>query len=508
MYFGTNRTVALGTSPINGVKIKMTDISKKQAVNPYLPSWEYVPDAEPRVFGDRVYIYGSHDLFNGADFCLGDYVCWSAPLDNLGDWKYEGVIYKASQDPRNKKGKMHMCAPDCIQGVDGRYYLYYQLHMLSCTGVAVSDSPVGPFEHYGYVQHADGTPWGEKKWDTFAFDPGVLVDDDNRVFLYVGFSPAPGFLKKVFRLRGNRVEESVCLELDKDMKTVISKEMPIVPGPGLAKNTEFDGHAFFEASSIRKINGKYYYVYSSILSHELCYAVSDKPDSDFHFGGTLVSIADIGFHGNTKPTNYTGNTHGGMVEINGQWYIFYHRQTNRIKCSRQACAEKIYIEADGSIKQVEVTSCGPNDGPLTAKGTYEARIACNLNGKKEMVKSDDAKKADKNMELPFFTQSGKDRECDGDQYIANMKDGSWCGFKYFDFKGDESRICVQTRGTVGGVLRVYTDRNQSAIAEINLTAGDDWTNSNAEFSPIRGVTPLFFEYNGNGSIDFNKFTIE
>lgn len=83
----------------------MTNISKKQAVNPYLPSWEYVPDAEPRVFGDRVYIYGSHDLFNGADFCLGDYVCWSAPLDNLGDWKYEGVIYKASQDPRNKKGK-------------------------------------------------------------------------------------------------------------------------------------------------------------------------------------------------------------------------------------------------------------------------------------------------------------------------------------------------------------------------------------------------------------------
>ena len=164
--------------------------------------------------------------------------------------------------------------------------------------------------------------------------------------------------------------------------------------------------------------------------------------------------------------------------------------------------------SDGSIKQVEVTSCGPNDGPLTAKGTYEARIACNLNGKKEMVKSDDAKKADKNMELPFFTQSGKDRECDGDQYIANMKDGSWCGFKNFDFKGDESRICVQTRGTVGGVLRVYTDRNQSAITEINLPAGDVWTNSNAEFSPIRGVTPLFFEYNGNGSIDFNKFTIE
>ena len=58
----------------------------KQAVNPYLPSWEYVPDAEPHIVDGRVYIYGSHDLFNGLNFCLGDYVCWSAPVDDLGNW--------------------------------------------------------------------------------------------------------------------------------------------------------------------------------------------------------------------------------------------------------------------------------------------------------------------------------------------------------------------------------------------------------------------------------------
>ena len=67
---------------------------KKQAFNPYLPSWEYIPDGEPYVFGDRVYVYGSHDYFNGHVFCLGDYVCWSAPADDLGNWRYEGVIYK------------------------------------------------------------------------------------------------------------------------------------------------------------------------------------------------------------------------------------------------------------------------------------------------------------------------------------------------------------------------------------------------------------------------------
>jgi len=244
------------------------------------------------------------------------------------------------------------------------------------------------------------------------------------------------------------------------------------------------------------------------LSHELCYAVSDKPDRGFRFGGTLVSIADIGMDGNMKPTNYTGNTHGGMVEINGQWYIFYHRQTNRIKCSRQACAEKIYIEADGSIKQAEVTSCGLNDGPLSAKGTYEARIACNLNAKKEMVKSDDAKKLDKKNELPYFTQTGVDREGDGDQYIANMIDGSWAGFKYFNFDGDEARITVKTRSSADGVLKVYTDRNSAPLASIAVSASDTWAEASAPLAPANGVNPLYFEYSGKGSLDFDRFTIE
>ena len=47
---------------------------KKQGYNPYLPSWEYVPPANPYVFNGRVYVYGSHDYFNGYVFCMGDYV--------------------------------------------------------------------------------------------------------------------------------------------------------------------------------------------------------------------------------------------------------------------------------------------------------------------------------------------------------------------------------------------------------------------------------------------------
>ena len=100
---------------------------KTQVFNPYLPSYEYIPDGEPRVFNGRLYIYGSHDRFNGDVYCANDYVCWSAPEDDLSDWRYEGVIYKKTQDPRNPDGAHALWAPDVCQGNDGRYYLYYCL---------------------------------------------------------------------------------------------------------------------------------------------------------------------------------------------------------------------------------------------------------------------------------------------------------------------------------------------------------------------------------------------
>ena len=103
---------------------------KTLAFNPYLPQWEHIPDGEPRVFGDRVYIYGSHDEDDGQEFCLLDYVCWSAPVDDLGNWKYEGVIYWKEQEPlqqdksipgipdRMAQGLPHLLfAPDVVQGL-------------------------------------------------------------------------------------------------------------------------------------------------------------------------------------------------------------------------------------------------------------------------------------------------------------------------------------------------------------------------------------------------------
>lgn len=212
-----------------------------------------------------------------------------------------------------------------------------------------------------------------------------------------------------------------------------------------------------------------------------------------------MSIADIGYKGNRTPNNYTGNTHGGMCEVNGQWYIFYHRQTNKIKCSRQACAEKLTILPDGSIPQVEVTSCGLNDGPLAGKGSYEARIACNLGCVSGLVKSDDARKKDKKNRLPYFTQSGKDREGDGDQYIANLRHGAWCGFKYFSFDGTESKLTVTARGEAAGTLGVYTNRSLPPVVSILVKPSEVWANYSGNLVLPVGIKPLYFVLKAQGA---------
>lgn len=475
----------------------------RQAVNPYLPSWEYIPDAEPRVFGGRVHAFGSHDRFGGDVYCLNDYVGWSAPVDDLADWRYEGVIYRKVQDPLNPEGEQRMNAPDVVQGPDGRYYLFYALHREPVVSVAVCDTPVGEYRFHGHVQTPDGQVYGKKRGDVYNFDPGVLVDG-GRVLLYTGFAPE-GRMHDLLTRAERRIDAAYCIELEPDMLTLAGEAAAVVPGPRAAEGTGFEAHPFFEASSPRRIGDRYYLVYSSSLSHELCYAVSDRPDGGFTFGGTIISIGDIGFEGNEKPTGPLGNTHGGLAEIAGDWYVFYHRHTNGTPYSRQAAAERIEIRDDGSIPQVEVTSCGLNGGPLAGTGRYEARIACNLaNSGQEFSHSNAAQGRD--QAHPYFTQSGEDRVGQGDQYLANLRDGAWAGFKYFEFQ-DESRITVSVRGTGRGTVEVAPGRGRASIASIPVRPDPDWYEVSADFAAPRGVSPLDFTFHGTGSIDFRAFEI-
>lgn len=489
----------------NGYHKDVKEVSGMQAFNPYLPSWEYIPDAEPYVFGDRVYIYGSHDRFNAPIFCMNDYVCWSAPVSDLSSWTCSGVIYQKHQDPMNRLGLRLLFAPDVARGPDGRYYLYYAFDFLGVIGVAVCDRPDGQFTFYGHVHYADGTLLGRRRGDEFPFDPGVLVDDDGQVYLYSGFATkVPPLLSGFRNLKNNGGSVIV---LDGDMVTIRREPKLLFPRKGSGLPGEYEGHAFFEASSIRRIEGKYVFVYSSANNHELCYAVSDRPDGGFRFGGTLVDQGDLYMEGRTDERharNYLGNTHGGMVELNGQWYIFYHRQTNRHSYSRQACAEPLTRTADGGFAQAEVTSCGLNGGPLEGRGCYPARIACNLWSAQGTCRYD--RSFPKRLH-PYFTQRGRDDDRDAVQYIANMRDGSVAGFKYFRID-DLSRITVTIAGKGMGVIQI-SDREdfQVIAAEIALRADGRECSASAPIVLTRGIHALYFRYQGSGTIDFYRFEL-
>lgn len=477
---------------------------RNQTFNPYLPSWEYVPDGEPYVYGDRLYVFGSHDAFNGKDFCQNDYVLWSCPVDDLSDWRMDGTIYRTRQDPAAKKNSFTQ-APDVIQGADGRFYLYYTLCLVPYMAVAVSEKLTGPYEYYGTVKLPNGHVIGSKKHEVFQFDPGLFRDDDGRYFLYTGFSPRSegimGFFTRQYQMEG-----AYMMELGEDMLTAKAEPKLLIPGPNNSAGTGFEGHEFYEASSMRKIGGKYYFIYSSILSHELCYAISDRPDGGFRFGGTIVSISDLGFKGQCRNWNYTGNTHGSLVQVKDQWYVFYHRQTNRNLFSRQGCAEPITIGKDGSITQVEVTSCGLNGGALRGKGIYSAHIACNLTGKDGTYMYGRFRNRHWKAH-PYFTQTGADREKNPDQYIANMRDGAMAGFKYFEMQG-VTRVALRISGKGKGNMLIRTQADGKVLGSVPICASKDTGWFEAPCDIPDGTHALFFTYQGTGSIHFHAFELK
>lgn len=468
----------------------------KQGLNPYLPSWEYIPDGEPYVFGGRVYVYGSHDRFNGHAYCLNDYVCWSAPERDLSDWRYEGVIYAKTDDPLNPDGSMCLYAPDVTVGPDGRYYLYYVLDKVSVVSVAVCDEPAGKYAFHGYVRYADGTRLGEREGDEPQFDPGVLTEGDV-TYLYTGFC-AVGDRSRT----GARVAT-----LGPDMLTIVEEPVVVAPSEPYSRGTSFEGHAFFEAPSIRKRGDTYYFIYSSVAMHELCYATSRSPNRDFVCRGVIVSNNDLhidSYKPAGKPMYYGGNNHGSIVEIDGKWYIFYHRHTNGTNFSRQGCIEPIRFLEDGTIPQAEMTSCGPNGGPLEGRGEYPAYLACQLFCKDEALYTG-APGEWMDSRFPKITQDGRD----GDEepgYIANLRDSATAGFKYFRCSGVRT-VKIRTRGYCRGAFEIRTSWNGPALGSIPVVFSNVWKEYAAEIDIPDGVHALYFTYKGEGGASLASFSL-
>lgn len=462
---------------------------KQQIFNPYLPSYEYIPDGEPHVFDDRLYIYGSHDCFGGNDYCINDYVCWSAPLDDLSDFRYEGVIYKKTQHPHSGE-RNNLFAPDVAKGKDGRYYLYYSVAHSSVISVAVCNTPAGKYEYLGDVHDKSGHVIGSTAGDYYQFDPGVFVDDDGRIFLFSGFNPS-----KSEDEAGRKYVGCHMCELEDDMLTVKS-------GPHIVIERDApDDRRYFEAPSLRKFNKKYYLIYS-VKVGGLHYYISDRPDGGFTYGGRIHSTSDVGINGHSinNPAYPNGNTHGSIIELNGKYYVFDHRLTNNSSYCRQGVAEQIYFDENGYIAQVESTSCGLNDGPLIGKGTYPAYIACTL-----IDNNTYSDKEEKIRLSPCITQDGNDRECEPGQYIHGIHDNCLIGYKYFSFDHCEN-VTLTIRGIANGTLHIKTSESGADITNFQLELNSsEWSKVTMPLLIDCEKSAFYLEWQGDGQFDLLDF---
>lgn len=477
----------------------------KQTINPYLPGWEYIPDGEPKLFDERVYIYGSHDQARGKRYCTGDYVCWSAPKDDLASWSFEGVIFRTKDDPNYADEDVLYFAPDAEQGPDGRYYLFYFSSKVEKIGVAVCDTPAGHFRYYGDVHFADGTPFTSESGYGLMFDPAIISDESGN-WMYYGFA----MQKRVEGFPKAGYEGGFVVKLEDDMLTICSEPVRTIPGKMAADGTTYEGHGFLEASSIRHYGNLYYLVYSSELGHELCYATSKYPDKDFVYGGTIVSNGDVGLDGRTEEdaVGYLGNNHGGMLQIDDQMYIFYHRHTHGIQYSRQGCIEPIHIAEDGSIAQVCITSQGASGRPLRAKGEYSAHIACYLRSSDGILHY--SSHTHWNDRHPYISQEAEDGVASlQNQFIYNMKDGAVCGFKNLEFDGSEKILRLRVRGQFTGEIEMILDGvDTPSVTKVLVKPNDRWHWIEKEITVDSGVHGVYFKVKGEGSCDIDAFGMD
>lgn len=473
------------------------------AQNPYLPLWEHLPDGEPRVFEDpdqpgkyRAYIIGSHDITYSA-YCGNDIRMWSAPVEDLSKWRDEGPIFSWFVDGQWDT----MYAPDLVEVKDRKtgkktYYLYphsrgWRRVAMVCKG----DRPDGPFTPVNL------TPDGRQCL------PGSLIDFDPSVFVENITDKKDKDYDRGFRayvFYGFR--HSTAYELDQDNMYAVRPGTEVhdyfIPAserygevrdpkgttyPALYKDQNPGDFNFFEASSIRQVGNKYVMVFSGYSGPDyglgstnsaLRYAFGDSPLGPWRSGGVLVDSRGVvpnedGTHLTT--TNAAHNTHGSLQEINGQWYVFYHRPPRGFGNARQAMVAPVKITwdkkkvADGGIVRItaydpyvknnewtakasdgteytgaEVTSEGFQIFGLPPYSYYSAGLACYMTGNEWLQDNHDV------------WNNGMD--------LAGIKTRGVIGFKYFGFGGLD-------KDTKGVKAFTGTKKNDGTTLCLDLTPG-------------------------------------
>lgn len=477
------------------------------AQNPYLPLWEHVPDGEPRVFEDpdqpgkfRAYIIGSHDT-NYTAYCGSDIRMWSAPVEDLSQWRDEGPIFTWYVDGQWDT----MFAPDLVEvknKATGKKTYYLYPHSRGWRRVAMvckSDRPNGPFTPINLTE------------DGRQCVPGSLIDFDPSVFIEnITDKKDPDFDKGFRAYVFYGFQHSTACELDQN--TMFSQREgtqlidPFIPASsadgrlldkeGSEYKALYQGQNpldfnFFEASSIRQVGNKYVMVFSGYSGKEyglgntnsaLRYAFGDSPLGPWRSGGVLVDSRGVvpNEDGSKLITTNAGhNTHGSLQEINGQWYVFYHRPPRGFGFARQPMVAPVKItwdkkpvakggmvritgydpytvdnewmarSTDGMVYSgAEVTSEGFQIYGLPPYNYYSAGYACFMAG---------------GTNSNEWMQDNHD-VWNNSMDLAGITNGGIIGFKYFGFGG----LAQDTKG-----LKAFegTKKGDETGLYLNLTPG-------------------------------------
>ncbi len=340
--------------PVDNIDHINFDDLNQRAISDPLVKHIFTADPSAHVFNGRIYIYPSHDIEGiesfddlGSQFCMEDYHVFSMDKPG-GEVTDHGLALHVNDVPWAEK---QMWAPDATEK-DGKYYLFFPAKAydgIFKIGVAISDSPSGPF-----------VPQPEAIKGSFSIDPAVFKDDDGAYYLYFGGiwggqlqrwrtgtfnddqpeSPVahlpennePALCAKVARLTGNLLELA---ETVKDVVILDEEGNPLLQG-------DLD-RRFFEAAWMHKYQGKYYFSYSTGDTHFLCYAIGDNPYGPFRYAGRILNPV-VGW-----------TTHHSIAEFEGKWYLFYHDSSlsRGVTHLRSIKMTEIEYDENGFIKTLE-----------------------------------------------------------------------------------------------------------------------------------------------------------
>lgn len=283
--------------------------------NPVFPGW--YADPEIHWFEGRYYIYPTTSRpFHEQTF----FECWSS--DDLTNWRNEGIILDFEDVAWSTN--YAAWAPSCAER-NGLYYLYFSAGDGAGLGVAVADSPTGPFRDaigrplVGYYPH------GAQPIDAHCF-----VDDDGRAYLYFG---------------GHG--HCVVAPLTPTMCAINRDFREITPSPN-----------YVEGPFMIKRRGLYYLMWSegnwTDASYRAAYGVADSPYGPFTDAGTILT---------NNPAVAEGAGHHSVLQLpgtNDEWIICYHRRPlgARDDNHRVVCLDRLEFRPDGTIAPVTLTHHG------------------------------------------------------------------------------------------------------------------------------------------------------